>query len=284
MAKENGLRKTFSPAEFQAVRILGTGAHSTLWQVRDPRNSQVRVLKRVVKNDRSDDRFFRQTINEYEIARQIDHPNVRKAYELRRIRKMMRVRELHLLLEYCPGRSAQEQRPRGLVGVCSVFAQAANALHNIHEHGFVHCDMKPDNIIVDEQGNVKIIDLGHACSIGTIKDRVQGSPDYIAPEQLRREPICAKTDIYNFGASLYWALTETYLPSLLPGKGLGHPTNRPHVARPEELNGEVPPLLSRLVMDCVHLRPADRPPSMREIIARLGIILQKELQPLAARL
>lgn len=280
MAKGNG-SQSLGLNGYQRVRVLGTGAHSTIWQVRDIANARVCALKCVVRDGHDDERFFRQTLNEYNTAGKIDHPNVRKVYELRRIRKFMRVRELQLLMEFCPGRSVQEQRPRTLVGVCSVFAQTANALRKINEQGFVHGDMKPDNIIVDEHGNVKIIDLGHACTMKTVKERIQGSPDFIAPEQVLLEPLDARTDVFNYGASLYWALCGKYIHSLLPGKGLTTLKNV-RITPPEELNSDIPPLLNRLVMDCLQIRPKDRPQSMREIIGRLAVILRKELPPVPA--
>ncbi|MBN1942362.1 MAG: serine/threonine protein kinase [Phycisphaerae bacterium] len=276
MAKVSSTQKTTGLNGFQKVRVLGTGAHSTIWQVRDSSNGQIRALKTVVRNGHDDEKFFRQTLNEYNVASQIDHPNVRKVYKLLRRRRFLRVREMQLLMEFCPGRSVQEHRPRGLVGICSVFAQTAHALGRVNEHGFVHGDMKPDNIIVDERGNVKIIDLGHACRIGTIKERIQGSPDFIAPEQIRLEPLDARTDVFNYGAALYWALSGKYMPSLMPGGGLTTPVR---ITPPAEHNPDVPPLLNRLVMDCIQMRPGDRPQSMREIIARLAVVLQKELQP-----
>ena len=280
MAKVSSSKKLSTFAGYQRVRILGTGAHSTIWQVKDLKGGRVCALKSVVWDSHEHERFFEQTLNEYNVASRIDHPNVRKVYELRRVRKILRVRELQLLMEFCPGRSVQEQRPRSLVGVCSVFGQTAHALQKIHEHGFVHGDMKPDNIIVDEHGNVKIIDLGHACPMKTIKDRIQGSPDFIAPEQIHLEPLDARTDVFNYGAALYWALCGKYMPSLMSTNG--GLSKSVHVIPPHEYNSDIPPLLSRLVMDCIQVRPMDRPQTMREVIARLAVVLQKELQPTPA--
>jgi len=280
MAKVGSKQKLSNFAGYQRVRILGTGAHSSIWQVKDLSTGRVCALKSVSLETRDDDRFFEHTLNEYNVASQIDHPNVRKVYELRRVRKFMRVRELQLLMEFCPGRSVQEQRPRSLVGVCSVFAQTAHALQKINDRGFVHGDMKPDNIIVDEHGNVKILDLGHACPMKTIKDRIQGSPDFISPEQIHLEPLDARTDVFNYGASLYWALCGQYMPSLMANGGMKH---APRITPPQEHNPDIPPLLNKLVMDCIQLRPIDRPGSMREIISRLAIVLQKELRPAPAQ-
>ena len=73
----------------------------------------------------------------------------------------------------------------------------------MHAMGYAHCDIKPNNILRNDQGDVKVIDFGQACKIGTIKQRIEGTPDYIAPEQVARRPISAQTDIYNLGALLF---------------------------------------------------------------------------------
>ena len=150
----------------------------------------------------------------------------------------------------------------------------------MNEAGFVHADMKPNNIIVDDNGNAKIIDLGQCCPIGTIKKRIQGTPDYIAPEQVRRFPLDARTDVYNFGASLYWTLTGKPIPTILAKPGsMTVPGQNAMATPPEKLNADVPPLLSRLILDCIRLQPVERPASMREVSMRLGLILQKLLVP-----
>ena len=61
----------------------------------------------------------------------------------------------------------------------------------------------------------KVIDLGQSCPIGTVKPRIQGTPDYIAPEQVHRRPITPLTDVYNFGATMYWVLTRQHVPTAL---------------------------------------------------------------------
>ncbi len=234
------------------------------------------AMKTVVKTCKEDERFFQQAINEYEIAQAINHPNIRKIYSLRRIRKLFAIRELRLLMEYCPGRSVQEVRPASILDACSIFAQVANALAKMNEYGYVHADMKPNNIIVDEEGNVRMIDFGQSCRMGTVKQRIQGTPDYMAPEQVKRQPLDARTDVYNFGASFYWTLTGKPLPSILP-RHVRQPAG-PDFGKPaRELNPEVPPMLDELVCDCTHLDPDERPQTMEEVVDRMSVILQKEL-------
>ena len=259
---------------YQAVRVIGTGAGSVIWEVRDAETGQMCALKRVIKNS-GDTRFIHQILNEYETSRSVDHPAIRKVYSLRKLRRLFSVCEVHMVMELCPGQSVQDRPPQNVPEACEVFFQVANAMHRLNEAGYVHADMKPNNIIVDKNDNVKIIDLGQCCPIGTIKQRIQGTPDFIAPEQVNRQPLDERTDVYNFGASLYWALTRKNVPTVLPQLNmLKIPTAITH---PNEIKEDIPPLLNRLVMDCIQLEPPHRPKSMQEIVTRLGIVIKKEL-------
>ncbi|MBS3821267.1 MAG: protein kinase [Planctomycetes bacterium] len=271
--------RAFHASGFRAIRMLGTGAHSHIWQVRDIQTNRVYAMKSVLKGAKADDRYVEQTLNEYSVAKAVQHPNIRKIYSLRKVRKLFSVREIRLLMEFCPGCSVQEQRPQEVLETCTIFAQVANALAKMNECGYIHADMKPNNIIVDDDGNARIIDFGQSCKVGTVKERIQGTPDYIAPEQVKRWPLDARTDVFNFGASLYWALTGKAMPSILPrGPKVPHSGRQP-VQAANVLNPAVPPLLARLVSDCTQLEAKERPNTMQEVVNRMGIILRKELVP-----
>ena len=80
--------------------------------------------------------------------------------------------------------------------VVRIFQAVASAMGHMHSMGFIHADMKPNNIIVgSKNGAVKVIDFGQSCSIGTRKARIQGTPDFIAPEQVKLRPLDARTDV-----------------------------------------------------------------------------------------
>jgi len=146
----------------------------------------------------------------------------------------------------------------------------------MHACGYIHADMKPNNVVVTSDGTAKIIDLGQSCSDGTVKERIQGTPDYIAPEQVHRRPITPKTDIYNLGATMYWVLTRKHIPTALAkGDSLvgsldDHLMPKPTPAM--ELNKRIPPKLNELIMQCVEIDPADRPVSMEYVADRLNLI------------
>ena len=255
----------------QVIEFIGSGARSTIWQVRD-RAGRVCALKRVVRRQPSDSRFLEQAVNEYEVARRCDHPVVRKVFRLVRLRHWLTIREVHLFMEWCEGQTVQDSRPEEIHQVVRIYRAVAEGLSHINARGFVHADTKPNNILVAPDGAVKLIDMGQSCPVGTIKERIQGTPDFIAPEQVHRGRLDARTDAYNFGASLYWALTGRPIPTVLPRERRSNLRSDYLVVPPEKLNGTVPPSLSKLVAECVELNPSRRPDSMAEVASRLSLI------------
>jgi serine/threonine-protein kinase len=147
----------------------------------------------------------------------------------------------------------------------------------MHEKGYVHCDIKPNNILFNSKGGIKIIDLGQSCRLGQIKKRIQGTPDYIAPEQVRREHLSHRTDIFNLGATMYWALTGKNVPTLIPKKNeFGITVEAASSFKsPHELYPKIPMALSDVVMQCVKEKPADRPSNMLEVTGRLDELIRE---------
>ena len=252
---------------------IGTGARSTIYLASNEENNMKVALKRVIYERPEDSRIFEQVETEYKVAHSIDHPYVRKCFELRKIRSMFRVREMLLSMEYFDGQSLEEGPSLSLGDVLLVFRMVATGLNAMHQQGFVHCDIKPNNILISKPGAIKIIDLGQSCKIGTVKSRIQGTPDYIAPEQVKRKPLSPKTDIFNLGATMYWALTGKHAPTLIPKKNkFGLPVTVPRRA-PHELKKQLPIGISKLVMDCIEEDPAGRPTNMMMVISRLDVMV-----------
>jgi serine/threonine-protein kinase len=143
-----------------------------------------------------------------------------------------------------------------------IMRKLAAGLHALHDAGYVHADMKPNNVILGKAGVVKIIDFGQSCPIGHRKERIQGTPDYIAPEQVRRMPLDRTTDVFNLGATMYWVLTDRSYPTRIRQtvrKGSIDIVGADEALTPKEINGRIPAALSQLVMDCCRENPAERP-------------------------
>ncbi|KKL82053.1 hypothetical protein LCGC14_1988620 [marine sediment metagenome] len=256
------------------MEYLGKGARSTIWRVRERTRNRYYALKRVTKLPGDDDRFFQQATNEFRIASTFERPAIRKYFRLRRVRPWFRVTELHLFMELCEGESCQVRRPNGIAETARVFIVVADALAHMHARGFLHGDIKPNNIILADDGTVKIIDFGQSCPMGTIKERIQGTPDFIAPEQVYCRPLDMRTDIFNFGASLYWTLTGKAIPTVLPKDVNGVQLRDDlRLTPPIDVNPDIPQAMNRLVMDCIEHRPPRRPKTMKEVHGRLDLIL-----------
>jgi serine/threonine protein kinase len=259
---------------YDVLECLGAGARSTIYRVSDPSTQRIYAMKHVFRSLQKDLRFIEQMQTEFEVSRQFSHVNLRRTYDLKIHRKMiLKVAEAFLLMEYVQGETLDAAPPRSVMDVIDTFIQIAHGVKAMHALGYVHCDMKPNNVIRNNSGMVKVIDFGQSCPIGTVKERIQGTPDYIAPEQFHRKPVTIQTDVYNLGATLYWCLTGKPIPTLFTVTKGGHNSFllETSIAAPRDLNPSIPVPLSNLVMDCISVRPQKRPADMDQVVTRLDL-------------
>lgn len=262
---------------YRVLKEIGQGAASAVYLVQDPKTKQIRALKHVEKTDPKGQRFLDQAESEYKIASELDHPSIRKIERMIKKGGLLSTRELYLVMEYVDGISEEKVPPRPLEQIVDIIHQVARGMAHMHERGYVHADMKPNNIMFDS-GVAKIIDLGQSCKSGTVKERIQGTPDYIAPEQVHRRAITPKTDVFNLGATAYWMLTRKNIPTALPKEDGSLVTSLDDAmiekpTPPIELNPRIPQRLSDLVMKCVEVDADARPGSMHEVAEQLQLIL-----------
>lgn len=273
--------------QYDVLETLGEGAGSTIYAVRDPMTGRKYALKHVLRKKDKDVRFIEQMETEFEISKQFNHPNLRRSFELKVVKSiLLKKSEAFLLMELFEGKPLETRPPSSMLDVVNTFIPAAQGLKAMHDMGYIHCDIKPNNILRDAQGNVKVIDFGQSAKIGTVKERIQGTPDYISPEQVERRPITVQTDIYNFGATLYWALTGKTIPTqyTVSRKGEHSFLLDTMIASPQQLNPKTPVALSNLVMECVATNPKKRPPDMEQTIMRLELakhVILKQMNPVA---
>lgn len=266
-------------AGYDVVRTLGQGAASRLYSVRDKHGEEF-CLKRVVKKSPSEQRFIDQAVAEYEVAKHLDSPIIRRVHRLIRQRALLRTSEVLVIMELVIGRTLEAVKFNGMASYCKLMSTAATGLKHMHDAGYVHADIKPNNIMITNAGAVKLIDFGQSCKNGTVKERIQGTPDYIAPEQVQRHPITFKTDMFNLGATMYWLLTGSHVPTMIPKGGLDSASGglqirsdpmSERLVPPIELKPDCPPALSNLILECVAKTPADRPDHMQAVIDRADI-------------
>ena len=259
---------------YDVLEKLGEGAKSIIYRVSDPTTGRVLALKHVTREGQKDIRFIEQMETEFEISRQFTHPGLRKSFDLKINKKMfVQVTEAFLVMEYFDGRPLDERPPATVLETVDVFIQVAEALRAMHQMGYVHADLKPNNILRSSDGRVKVIDFGQSCKIGTVKERIQGTPEYISPEQVARRPITVQTDVFNLGATLYWALVGKTIPTLytVNKKGDNSFLAVDLIETPAQLNPRVPVALSNLVMESISTNPRKRPADIDQVITRLEL-------------
>ncbi len=262
-------------AGYETLEQIGVGARSTIHRVVETRTGQIYALKKVVRQDDADDRFIAQAETEFAVSSQIDHKHLRRSHHIHRVKKWTKVRELYILMEHVEGLSLEAARPNRLDWFLQIMRKVASGLDALHEHGYIHADIKPNNVILGPNGVVKIIDFGQSCPIGHRKERIQGTPDYIAPEQVRRMPLHRPTDVFNLGATMYWVLTGRPYPTRFRQQaraGSVDLVGPEQALPPKEINPKIPAVLSQLVMDCCKENPAQRPADMKQVISRLDVV------------
>ena len=266
--------------DYNVLAKLGEGAASVLYAVQHKKTKQVSALKHVIKTDEKSQRFLDQVMQEYRIGLKLNHPSIRKIRKVVKHRKMLKITALSMIMEHIDATTLDQQMPKTHGQAVDIFLQVAKGLSHMHECGFVHADIKPNNILVDDGKHVKIIDLGQACEIGTVKRRIQGTPGYMAPEQANRNEITPKTDIYNLGAMMYWLLVGEVIPTAMPPKNTDDRLVNSAIEAgqvklpvpPHKRNVKINTLLSKQIMDCVHPNPSERTASMTVVINRLELI------------
>jgi serine/threonine protein kinase len=260
----------FSIGKFTVVGTLGSGAHSSILHIRRADDGANYALKVVNLDGDADQKYFDQAKNEFAVGQLLDHPNLIKVYALETVKDwMFRVRKAHLLLEYVNGHTLDTCPPLKLTQLVQVFERVAEGLVHMHRRRLCHADLKPNNIMVSRAGDVKVIDFGLAWIKGETKNRIQGTPEYIAPEQAKHKMVNERTDIYNFGATMYRMLTFRLPPCVVAEGEGGLPIDAKtwqRMFKPvEEFNAAAPPELCELVHRCLSFDATKRPERASEI-------------------
>lgn len=253
---------------FEVLAELGQGASSSLLKIRRKADGKTYALKVITVHEKDDHRFVEQAQREFEVGSQLDHQSLTRIHAFEKIRKLFRVTGARLLVEFVDGLPLDQCRGLPVGKLVRIFARAASGLAHMHEKGFCHADVKPANLMVTRDGKVKVIDFGLAWRKGERKDRVQGTLEFLAPEQATQKVVNVRTDIFNLGATMYRALTGHPVPSELrqaSKNGDSDSLVRPLTA----INPAVPSPLDELVRQCLTIDPQSRPKSMLEVRNRL---------------
>jgi serine/threonine protein kinase len=267
---------------FQILGTLGSGAHSSILHIRRSKDSKQYALKVVPITGKADLKFLEQAQHELRVAQMLDHANLIKVYTLETLRDwLFRINKVHLLIEYVNGKTLDTIPPLSVPCLVQVFVKIAAGMVHMHRRGVYHADLKPNNIMLSRTGDVKIIDYGLAWIKGEAKGRVQGTPEYMAPEQARGGTVNDRTDIYNFGATMYRLVTCRLPPSTLTstdGMPMDSKTFKNMLKPVRECNIQAPPALCELIHQCLEFQAAKRPERISQIQGALDHLVDKLVQ------
>jgi serine/threonine protein kinase len=204
-----GMSATFSPgtafAGYRVESLVGRGGMGVVYRATDLSLERPVALKLVAPELAEDERFRARFLREPRLAASLDHPNVIPIYEagerdgrLYLAMRFVQGSDLKRVLER-EGRLAPERALR-------VLGQVAGALDAAHRRALVHRDVKPANVLIDESGHAYLTDFGVTKQVGGESPdtgRMVGTFDYLAPEQIRGDPVDGRTDVYALGCLLY---------------------------------------------------------------------------------
>ncbi len=135
--------------DYDVIDYIGEGAASLIYAVSDPKTNQLYALKHVVRRTEKDSRFIEQLENEFEVGKRAVHPNLRRVLDMKLNRSLLRkVNEAVLLMELFDGQPLENSIPRSLSALIQVFIDTGHGIEALHKLGYVHCDLKPSNILI----------------------------------------------------------------------------------------------------------------------------------------
>ncbi|MGB7296996.1 MAG: protein kinase [Candidatus Aminicenantales bacterium] len=260
---------------YQIIEELGKGGMGRVYKVFDTDIKEKVALKLLKPEIASDKETIERFSNELKYARKISHRNVCRMYDL------AKAEGTHFItMEYVQGedlKSLIRMSKRLEVGTAvSIAKQICQGLAEAHRSGVVHRDLKPSNIMIDREGDAKIMDFGIARSLRgkgiTGAGMMIGTPEFMSPEQVEGKDIDQRSDIYSLGIILYEMATGR-----VPFEGdtalsiaLKHKTEIPK--DPREFNPQIPEELSRLILKCMEKEKERRYQRVDEILAALAAI------------
>jgi serine/threonine protein kinase len=276
MAKNSNSDPGMDPPQFGRFylkEMLNQGGMSEIWLVSDGRNRPyaLRKLKKELRfNFTARRRFMRgceilsKLTDSEHIVGYVEHGKAEGTCYL--VMNYVEAENLKIL--------QARQDPLLAEHLAQILIDAATGLSHVHESGYMHLDFKPENILITRNGAVRLIDFDMAQPIPEkpVKfSKNPGTPGYMAPEQLKREPMDARADIYAFGVSAYELVSnQKPFPGNSPAEILAAQMQPGGPIAPTEHNPSVPPALEAVILKCLERDPDRRYPG--------GGILVRDLQ------
>ncbi len=282
---------------YEVVAPVGEGGMGEVYRARDTRLNRSVAIKILPEALASDPMRMQRFEQEARTVAALNHPNILSVFDVG-----VQAETPYLVMELLEGETLRERLNRGPLGVrkaVEVGLQIAHGLAAAHERGIVHRDLKPENIFLTKDGHTKLLDFGLAkanvgaamakasaslsdltmATVQTLQTEpgmVMGTAPYMAPEQVRGEPVDHRADIFSFGAVLYEMLSGK---QAFCGDTAVEVMNAVLKSDPAEFDPEqvkVPPALDRIVRHCLEKDAADRFQSARDLTFALAALSGSE--------
>ncbi len=283
-------------AHYRLRERLGSGAMGEVWLAEDTRLHRSVALKMLLRKDASDAEAAARLLREARVASSLSHPNVAVVYDVGEAEHEGRP-ACYIAMEYVKGRTLSQMLEAGRMEAAAILPiarQVAEALADAHEHGVVHRDVKPGNVMVNERGLVKVLDFGLARfappagedsatwsgNHGALEGAIVGTLAYMSPEQVRGQAVDARSDVFSLGVLLY---------ELLAGRRPFEGRNAVELVEailtksppPPSAEGPLAAGLFHLVARMLEKDPARRPASMGEVLRDVLALLAGNAPALA---
>jgi predicted Ser/Thr protein kinase len=257
---------------YRLDQLIGEGGMAVVYRGYDLVLGRVVAIKLLRDQFGSDQNFLLRFNREAQSAAKLTHPHIANVYDVGHDHDTH-----YIVMEFVNGPNLKDlirrQGPFSVEGAAFILRQVAEALDAAHRHGLVHRDVKPQNILVDENGQAKVVDFGIAKGISdsnlTEAGTGMGTVHYVSPEQARGERATPASDIYSTGIVLYEMLTKQ-LPfdaDTPVGVAMQHVSAVP--PSPREFNPSIPPGVEEIVLRALAKNPNDRYPTASALAAAL---------------
>eukprot|EP00752_Nemacystus_decipiens_P015711 g14024.t1 len=273
---------------YQMLSKLGAGAMATVYKARQLSLDRIVAIKVLPQKHNQDSNFIQRFYDEGKAAAKLNHPNIVGAYDVGH------AGEYHyFVMEFVDGRTVYDDITKNGAydekEALRITMDVAEALSHAHGQGFIHRDVKPKNIMITNEGTVKLADMGLARAVTDREaaeaeaGKAYGTPYYISPEQIRGEiEIDFRADIYALGATAYHMVTgrvpyEGANPSIVMRKHLSE-----ELEPPDHLNESLTSGFSEIIEVCMAKSPKKRYGTTEDLLHDLQAVSRGE-QPFIAR-
>jgi serine/threonine-protein kinase len=247
---------------FTLTDVIARSGMATIFKANDETEQRAVAIKVPLMQFESDPGFYTRFAREEEIGARLSHPYIMRVIPVKEKNRPYLVMEL--LQGQTLGHLMKSVKPLPVSDALRIVSRICEALIYLHEHGIVHRDLKPDNVMLCDDGSIRIMDFGIAKSeegrrltFGSFQPAM-GTPDYMAPEQVKGKRGDARTDIYALGAILYEMVTGSSPFSgdnplvIMNARLTGDPN------APRKLNAQIPPPVEEIILKAMARDPSDR--------------------------